>query len=179
MSFEASNGSSFVLTAVVDRDPRPSYTFEFRKLDPSRSTLLEERVLVNLHGDVGHEFSKPENLTTSLRFAGAPLSPGEYALTRRVTSAGGRNTHVSCFSQGAPVYELKKGQIQLVSVPADSQSRPYEPALLRADAKTLLAAYPNMTAPVSVADRIGTVTYTVAGGREHLCRPTGPIAFIP
>lgn len=105
VSFDPDKGETFLLMAADEiTDVLPgSYTYVFRRVDVANSKFLPETMAIVFDSGVGtfvvHEFAKPAGLTTTLRFGGRRLVPGDYALISRTDTRQigmSQNSDVRC-----------------------------------------------------------------------------------
>jgi hypothetical protein len=146
---------NILLKFLVDSD---LYTFAFQKVDINKPSFLSEGFTVTF-SPYSDELKKPAGLQTALRFAGATVSAGNYALvsSQRFGSAGsGTVTEVKCFIP-AKVFSLSSGSINVLGVgntkPSVAEDRP------AVESKLVLAGYPNISAPVRRAEPVGIATF--------------------
>jgi hypothetical protein len=93
--------------------------------------------------------------------------------------------NVTCYSRGAAVYRFREGTINIVRLgpPREfvglfannlSAVEVLDPAALQAEVDTVLAGYPNMTAPRVMAKFLGTASFDSGGNR---CNTSGGFSF--
>ncbi len=175
VAFNGTEGTSYALLAVSDIVGVNSYTYGFKKVDRSNSTFQSDGFRIRIASDAGNLFKKPEGVGTGVNFVGEMVPPGEYALVSRtessrygLASADGS----SCFSLGAPIFRIRKGQIQMISLGGGNAVNAVDMTRLQRDVEIILSAYPNMTAPISIAPVIGHITFDVSDPAR--CNPSGP-----
>lgn len=195
--FAGEKGQSFLLLGAdgMAADGKRDFTFVFRKLDMKSAEFLKENPAIEFTGSGparGGEFAKPETLKTSLRFGGQKVTPGDYALISLVERAGDLPGGVSatCFNDGAPVFHIVEGQINIIA--AGNVSGPRGPSELRVEdeATQMLKIHPGYSAPATTTRAFGSVTFPVSGpvsgaktmtGRAAAtsCKASGPHLFKP
>lgn len=191
--FSGSPGRSFILLGAdgMDADGKRGFTFVFRKLDMKSAAFLKEDLRIEFSGSGaarGTEFAKPETLKTSLRFGGQQVTPGDYALISLVERASDLPGGVSatCFNDGAPVFHIVEGQINIIA--GGNVAGPRGPSDLRVEdeATRMLKTLPGYSAPAASARAFGSVTFDITGAKTTTgraaaanCRATGRHLFKP
>ena len=170
--FAAAPGRSFILLGAdgMDAQGKRGFTFVFRKLDMKSAEFLKEDLQIEFvgAGPVREtEFSKPQDLKTSLRFGGQQVTPGDYALISLVERASDLPGGVSatCFNDGAPVFHIVEGQISIIA--AGNVAGPRGPSELRVEdeASQMLKSHPGYSAPATNTRAFGSVTFDITGAR--------------
>lgn len=122
--FEANNDQAFVLLAVDDANQRPwpfsqtdTKRYSFREVDLETSRFGENTFSVTV--GTGNELSsdnlkRPKDVRAKVRFAGTSVSPGNYALYSLRSRWMNNNVDVHCLALNAPVYQVKKGHVNLI-----------------------------------------------------------------
>lgn len=170
--FAGEPGRSFILLGAdgMDQVGKRGFTFVFRKLDMKSAEFLKEDLAIEFSpmGSVGGtELAKPQTLKTSLRFGGQQVTPGDYALISLVERAGDLPGGVSatCFSDGAPVFHIVEGQINIIA--GGNVAGPRGPSELRVEdeASQMLKSHPGYSAPATNTRAFGSVTFDITGAK--------------
>lgn len=179
VAFDGTEGTSFLLLAADGLVGANSYAYVFRKVDRSSSTFQDDTFRLYIASDSGTHFKKPETLGSTATFAGQSVPPGEYALITRaefsyygLSSAEGSG----CFALGTPIFRIRKGQIQVISLGRGHAVNTRDPEQVRVQVETILAAYPKMTAPITLAPVVGHITFEVADPNK--CNPSGAFKLV-
>ena len=179
VAFDGTEGTSFLLLAAEGLVGGNGYSYIFRKVDRSSSTFQDDKFWLYIAGDSGTLFAKPKTLDSATTFAGQAVPPGEYALITRseysrygVSSADGSG----CFALGAPIFRIRKGQIQVISLERGNAVDIADTKQVEAQVATVMAAYPNMTAPISMAPVVGHLTFEVDDPNK--CNPSGAFKLV-
>jgi hypothetical protein len=159
-SFSGGAGEAYVLIATDLVSGKGTVeTFTFRRIDMAASMTLPDTAVYVRFGSRDAS-QKPER---SLRIAGAKAAPGDYALVSRSWRQGTIVNSV-CFAQGAAIYRLQPGTINIVRFGKPSERSPAagvegSDAALQEQVAELLASYPKMTAPTLVAKSVAAVSF--------------------
>jgi hypothetical protein len=189
-AFDGTSGAAFALVAGdgMRINGSESFSFGFVRVDVEQLKFLPDQFFVNFSGMPaleGDEFKRPEDLQTTVRFAGKSVAvAGNYALVaRRDHAAYGyvNNTNVNCYTLGAAVYRIEAGHIVLIPVGHVQGGGPIDRAALRSQSSAVLANFPNMTAPRATAEVIGTIKFETQKGfmKDSACIPEGTFTFTP
>jgi hypothetical protein len=179
VAFDGTEGTSFLLLAVDGLVGANSYSYIFRKVDRSSSTFQDDKFRLYIGSDSGTLFEKPKTLDSAATFAGQAVPPGEYALITRsefsyygLSSAEGSG----CFALGAAIFRVRKGQIQVISLGRGNSVNGADTKQVESQVATVMAAYPNMTAPISMAPVVGHLTFEVDDPNK--CNPSGSFKLV-
>lgn len=191
--FAGAPGRSFILLGAdgMTAEGKRGFTFVFRKLDMKSAEFLKEDLSIEFVGSGptrGTEFAKPLTLKTSLRFGGRQVTPGDYALISLVERASDLPGGVSatCFNDGAPVFHIVEGQINVIA--GGNVAGPRGPSDLRVEdeATTVLKDHPGFSAPVASTRAFGSVTFDITGAKTTTgraasanCKAVGRHLFKP
>jgi hypothetical protein len=190
----AAAGQSYVLVVAdgLPADTVQMNSLTFQRIDMASSKFLRQSAYVTFsHKEFaggGDEFQKPETMAASeLRYAGTKIPPGDYALVSHyvLTAVGlSKMQNFSCYSRGAAVYRFQEGAINIVRLGPSHELAIFagklnvvevDPTALQADVNTVLAGYPNMTAPRVVAKLLGTARFD--SGTKNQCNTSGGFSF--
>lgn len=178
--FAGAPGRSFILLGAdgMAADGKRAFTFVFRKLDMKSAEFLKEDLAIEFSGSGeagGTEFAKPQTMKTSLRFGGQQVTPGDYALISLVERASDLPGGVSatCFNDGAPVFHIVEGQINIIA--AGNVAGPRGPSELRVEdeATQMLKSHPGYSAPAANTRAFGSVTFAITGAKTMTGRAAG------
>lgn len=186
-AFDGAQGGAFVMLAGdgMRINGSESFSFSFRKVDLQAGKFLDDSFNVffsEMPALKGDEFTKPETVQTTLRFAGKQVRHGDYALVSRTdTTAYGyvSNTNVSCFSLGSYVFRIPERSIVLIPVGHVKDAATADPDTIVKLGASVLTSYPKMTAPQTMAEPVGKVTFTTTKGMlgGETCIPEGAISI--
>jgi hypothetical protein len=187
MAFDTAGGAALALVAAdgMIANGSQSYSFTFQRMGTGQQAFLPDIFSINFSGlgpIEGNEFKKPEQLHTTLRFGGLAVPPGEYALISRIDSASygmSNSTVVNCFSEGAAVFRIHKGRVNIIPAGHVKGAGSIDGAIVQPQVATVLAGYPNITAPIAFADIVGSTKFktgkNILGG--ELCKGTAVVSF--
>jgi hypothetical protein len=189
INFEPKSDHAFALLAADGMivNGSQSYLFELRKVNLETSSFSKDGATINFSGMgpqiEGNEFQKPEQSTTTVRFGGKEIPPGDYALIARYDFASygmANSTTVNCFALGAAVFHIRSGTINIVPG-GHVRGGPFEPRPLQEQVSKVLSGYPKMTAPVMMAEPIGAITFQPGRGMlgAKNCNVSGLFQFTP
>lgn len=165
--FAGGQGRSYLIVAADGMSNYGAYRFYFQKLDLKNSRFVDDSASVGFpHGGglTGDEFEKPSDLVTTTRFGGKALPPGDYALLSRMDIFGGLNStqNWNCFAQGAPVFHVAEGQVNIVSAGNVTSGTARDLTLLQFEVTQVLKGYPRFSAPVTMLVPIGMITFNTS-----------------
>jgi len=181
-------GTAFLLV-VEDAQPASDGKFDywFRRVNAAKNGFDKETKAVafnGLHDLPNDELARPPGLATTLRFAALPLSPGDFALTKRFSSGyteQGETDFFVCYALGSAVYRIQEGAINVVPTGERRDGSGHDADTIKAQVAAVLATFPKLSAPVVVPDVIGVITFksdtNLLG--NPTCDPDGPVTFTP
>jgi hypothetical protein len=177
VAFDGTDGSSFALLAAKGIHNGINYHFVFQKVNRDTSTFSADKFGLSVSPDAGTLFETPEQLGTDIYYSGKAVPPGEYALIARFESSAyfTSSEGSACYTEGAGIIRIRKGQIQIIPVGPGNSSGTRDPAALEAEVEAVMAAYPNMVAPISVAPTVGNLTFEST--EPGKCIPKGPFTL--
>jgi len=180
--FDRADTTSFALLAVAGMSSAKGYFFEFQQVDRTSSAFLDDYFTLSFDSLVGDEIRKPGTLSSSFRFAGKAVPAGEHAVVAKSEFSAhgtGSNREFSCFSQGAPVFVVKAGRVEIIPLGDVDGGGGAEGLELRTQVDELMTAHSKVTAPVTRAEYTGSLTFEVAEWRigQRPCKPVGPFSL--
>jgi hypothetical protein len=163
-----------------------SYSFGFQRIDLDKQAFLPDLYYVQFSGMPaleGNEFKKPDSLSTTLRFGGRAVLPGDYALIARTDLAAygySSSTQVNCFSKGTTVFRIRAGHVNLIDAGHVREAASADRVTLEKQAAVVLSAYPKISAPTAIAEPVGRVAF--ATGQKNflgveVCQGTAITSF--
>lgn len=187
-AYDGSAGAAFALVAADGMvvNGSQTYIFGFQRIDLEKQAFLPDLFSVQFSGLgtlEGNEFKKPETLSTTLRFGGKAVVPGDYALIARTDMASygySSSTQVNCFSQGTAVFRIREGRVNVIQAGHVRGGGATDRKDLERQAATVLSGYPNMSAPVTLAESAGRVAFETKEKNflgVEMCKGTGVVSY--
>lgn len=186
-AFHGEPGKGFVIVAAEGHWYKggPSFFLVMRRLNAAKDGFIKPQTVAYFTGQHDYpddEFARPKSANPAIRLAGLPVVPGDYAIVSFITDGYGEQgptTFIKCFALGSVVYTIKEGVVNVVHYQADGNQPRLDADVVKNDIVATLAAYPNITAPLEMAQPIGSISFTSSTNilGNPTCTPEGPLTF--
>ena len=202
--FQPDDPNAYLVVAAdaVEVGPNTNFDFHFREveLDTKKFGNSQFRIRFGLAGSFGNDRLRiPDGHRPFAAYAGRRVKPGRFALYKVTTSTdrnignaaiagaveqglplGGDDEIGICFSDGAPVFDIRPGVVHVAIVPNTEFG--YHPAAdkIPGDIRRILKSYPGVTAEIRDAPVSATIRFeddkNIFGAR--LCKADGEFLIL-